>query len=88
MVPGGQHHHNGQMMADGVVLGIPHNVLSEPQEMGLISPVLLNSQAMNMLAAGGQHQAASGNNSNQKGNQAAAGQVAGINAVAAANQAS
>ena len=46
--------HNGQqnqIMADGIVLGIPQNMSGEPQDMSHLSPVFLSAPAMNMLAA-------------------------------------
>ena len=42
------------MMGDGIVLGIPQNVVGEPQDMSHLSPVFMSAPSMNMLAA--QHQ--------------------------------
>lgn len=65
-------------MADGVVLGIPQNVVGEPQDMSHLSPVYMSAQNLNMLAAQqNQQNQAHGQNSgalasNNGGNQLAA----------------
>ena len=51
MMGGQVHQSQNPIMADGIVLGIPHNVGGEPQDMSHLSPVFMSAPSMNMLAA-------------------------------------